>query len=287
MTWTDLAAAQDGLVSRRQLLAVLSPAAIRHLLDASRLQPVCRGVYAVAGAPPTVWRPLRAALLAAGDAVASHRAAAGLHRFPGVLPGAAEITVYCRTAPRLTDVTVHRATLLVADDITVVDGFPTTTPARTVVDLAATTHPILLERMLDRCDPAEVDACLERIGTVSRRGTRRLRALLDARIGGESPLERTWLRRLRRAGLPPPVLGYQLVVGGRVLVLDMAWPEHRVAVEVDGWSAHGTRTQFDRDRERDLLATRAGWRVLRVTSRTPPDQLVATLTSLVSQKVSL
>lgn len=281
MTWTDLAAAQDGLVSLSQI--GLTEDAVQWAIRDGILRRYRRGVYRVVGTPDSVWQPLRAALLAAGDAVASHRAAAALHRFPGVLPAAAEITVFCRASPRLQGVTVHRATLLVADDITVVDGFPATTPARTVVDLAATTHPVLLERMLDRCDPLEVDACLDRIGTASRRGTRPLRAMLDARIGGESPLEQLWLRRLRRVGLPSPVLGYQLVVGDRVLVLDMAWPEHRVALEVDGWSTHGTRTQFDRDRERDLLATRAGWRVLRVTSRTPVREVVATLHALVSQ----
>ena len=287
MTWADLAAAQDGLLSRSQLLADLSPSAVRHLLASGRLVRVRRGVYAAAGAPPTLWRPLRAALLAAGDAVASHRAAAGLHHFPGVLPGAAEITVFCRTSPRLPGVIVHRATLLVAEDITEVAGFPATTAARTTVDLAAIVHPSLLERMLDRCDAGDVSACLERIGTAGRRGTRPLRAMLAARLGGDSPLEALWLRRLKRAGLPPPVVGHQLVVGKRVLVLDMAWPEHRVALEVDGWSVHGTRTQFDRDRERDLLATRAGWRVLRVTSRTPMHEVLATLAPLVSQKVSL
>jgi very-short-patch-repair endonuclease len=282
VNWADLATVQDGLVATRQL--GLTEDALRWAVTDGRLVRVRRGVYRVPGAPTTTWQALRAALLAADDAVASHRAAAGLHHFPGVLPGAAEITVFCRTSPRLPGVTAHRATLLVAEDITEVDGFPVTTPARTVVDLAAVVHPALLERMLDRCDPHEVAACLERIGTASRRGTRPLRVMLAARVGGESPLEQRWLRRLKRAGLPPPVVGYQLVVGNRVLILDMAWPEHRVALEVDGWSAHSTRTQFDRDRERDLVATRAGWRVLRVTSRTPLNDLMATLTPLVSQK---
>ncbi|MDQ3757354.1 MAG: DUF559 domain-containing protein [Actinomycetota bacterium] len=281
MSWPELAAAQDGLVARRQL--GLTEDAVRWAVRDGALRKYRRGIYRAAGAPDSVWQPLRAALLAAGDAVASHRAAAALHGFPGVLPGAVEITVFCRTAPRLAGVVVHRTTLLVADDLTEVNGIPTTTPARTVVDLAATLHPHLLERMLDRCDPLEVVACLDRVGTASRRGTRNLRALLDARVGGESPLEKTWVRRFRRSGLPPPELGYQLVIGSRVIVLDMAWPDHRVAVEVDGWSSHGTRTQFDRDRERDLWATRAGWRVLRVTSRTPVREVLATLHSLLSQ----
>lgn len=283
MTWTDLAAAQDGLVSRRQL-AHLSIDEVKWLVRDGQLVHYRRGVYRVNGSPLSVWTPLRAALLAIPGAVASHRAAAGLHRFPGIRPGATEVSVFGRTTPRVPGVTAHRGNLIIPGDITVVEGFPTTTPARTLVDLAGELDPSLLERMLDRCAVDDVVACLDRLGTAGRRGSRRLQPLLAARVGGDSPLEQLWLRRLRRAGLPSPIVGFQLVVSGRVLVLDMAWPEHRVAVEVDGWSAHGTRTQFDRDRERDLLATRAGWRILRVTSRTPLGEVTATLHSLFSQK---
>lgn len=285
MSWADLAATQDGLVSRAQLLDSLTPSAVRHLLASGRLVQVRRGVYGAAGAPPTVWRPLRAALLAAPETVASHRAAAGLHHLPGVLPGAVELTAFPGSCPRLPGARIHRANTLVVDDLTTVDGFPVTTLSRTVVDMAGTVHPRLLEQMLDRSRPEDVVACVDRLGAVGRRGLRRLQPLLAVRLGGESPLEKLWLRRLRRAGLPSPVLGHQLVVGRRVLILDMAWPEHRVALEVDGWSAHGTRTQFDRDRQRDLLTTRVGWRVLRVTSRTPVHEVTTTLHQLFAQKV--
>lgn len=283
MTWEALASAQDGLVTRQQLLAVVTPAAVRWLLDDGRLAPLRRGVYTVVGAPPSPWRALRAAVLAAGDAVASHRAAAALHGFPGVLPGAPEITVFDRTTPRLSGVAAHRAGTLHVDDVCEVGGFIATSPARTLVDLG---HHRLLARMLDHCldrrlcTVADLEACIDRLG----RGPARLRALLaDRNGGGESALERAWLVRLRRAGIPKPVVGYQLVVRHRVLILDLAWPEHRVGVEVDGWSAHRTRSRFDADRERDLVAAQAGWRLLHVTSRTPVSELLATLLPLLSQ----
>lgn len=286
MSWQDVAAAQHGLVSRKQLLAFVTPAAVRWLVEDGRILPVRQGVYRVAGAPETMWSPLWAALLAAGDAVASHRAAAGLHGFPGVLPGAVELMVFGRTTPRLPGVLAHRADRLMADDVEVVEGIPATSRARTVIDLAGAVHPRLLERMLDQCDVAEVTACLDRVGTRGRRGVAWLLPLLRARVGGDSPLEQLWLRRLHRAGYPPPVLAHQLVAGGRLLILDFAWPEHRVGIEVDGWSSHSSRTQFDRDRERDLLATQAGWRILRVTSRTPVSKVTAALASIFAQKVS-
>ena len=46
---------------------------------------------------------------------------------------------------------------------------------------------------------------------------------------------------------------------------DLAWPEVRLAVEVDGWETHGSREAFQDDRERDALMVAMGWRVLRFT----------------------
>jgi very-short-patch-repair endonuclease len=48
---------------------------------------------------------------------------------------------------------------------------------------------------------------------------------------------------------------------------DFVWPEPGVIVEADGWSAHRTRTAFERDRLRDATLEAGGWRVIRVTWR--------------------
>jgi very-short-patch-repair endonuclease len=46
---------------------------------------------------------------------------------------------------------------------------------------------------------------------------------------------------------------------------DFAWPEQRVAVEIDGgqWMSHGGRHSRDSDREKLNQAAVLGWRVLR------------------------
>lgn len=292
MSWAKvaaLAATQHGLVTARQLHELgLTPSAIKHAQAAGRLCAVRRGVFAVDGLPASPWQPLRAAILAV-DGVASHKAAAALHRFPGVQPGAVELTVFGAVAPRLHGARTHRGYVLYADDVVVVEGMPVTSAARTLLDLAGRTDVStgLLRRMVDDCairrlcTADDVLTCIERAD--ARRGRRRLRSLLDARVEADSHLEARWLRRLRRAGFPSPIVGYQLVVGRRVLVLDIAWPEHRVGIEVDGWAPHGTRTAFDRDRLRDLATVRAGWTILRVTARTPPTELFDTLRSLMTQ----
>jgi len=52
---------------------------------------------------------------------------------------------------------------------------------------------------------------------------------------------------------------------------DWAFPEHRVAVEVDGgqWTAHGGRHMTDKDRDKGNHAAALGWVVLHFS----PEQL--------------
>jgi hypothetical protein len=141
---------------------------------------------------------------------------------------------------------IAAASVLHADDIVTAGGLPATSPARTIIDLAGCADIALrlIVRMLDDCTvrrlctPDDVAQCLGRCE--ARRGRRRLRAVLDQRLRGDSHLEARGLRRLQRARLAPPAVGYQLVVGGRLLVLEFAWPAHRVGIEVDGWQPHAT-----------------------------------------------
>lgn len=81
-----LAATQDGVASRRQLLdAGVSARAIDDRIAAGRLVRMHAGVYLVRG-HSTSWRSaLRGAVMAlGGEAVASHRAAGFLHGLAGV-----------------------------------------------------------------------------------------------------------------------------------------------------------------------------------------------------------
>jgi hypothetical protein len=125
---------------------------------------------------------------------------------------------------------------------------------------------------------ADLAACIARIGGRGRPGTRRVRAVVEARregATGDSPLEARWLRAFEELGLPRPVTGHQVVLAGRVFVLDLAWPDARVAVEVDGFAAHAGREAFDRDRARANALVNAGWRVFRATSRLEPATVAA------------
>ena len=54
--------------------------------------------------------------------------------------------------------------------------------------------------------------------------------------------------------------------GETVARADLAYPESRVWIECDGWSAHGSRGAFQQDRWRQNVLTSRGWIVLRFTA---------------------
>jgi very-short-patch-repair endonuclease len=273
---TEIAAVQHGLVTYEQLLrSGAAVRSIRRAVDRGLLALVRRRVYRVNGVPDDVWQPVMAACLAGiPAAVASHRAAAGLHGFPGVRPGAVEVTAPRSARRALTGVRCHSSGALDPDDVMVVRNVPASSPARTIVDLAPAVDVRLLGRIVDDadrrglCSPWDVESTLARVGGRGRAGSAALRALLADRVVADSGLETTWLRRLTRCGLRPPALQHQVVVRSRVLVVDMAWPDRRVGVEVDGWDPHRTRSAWDRDHDKANAYAEAGWRVLFVTSRT-------------------
>lgn len=57
------------------------------------------------------------------------------------------------------------------------------------------------------------------------------------------------------------------IVPGRGFRADIAFPDQKISVEVDGWEWHGKhKGDFIRDRHRQNLFVLQGWRVLRYTA---------------------
>ena len=48
-------------------------------------------------------------------------------------------------------------------------------------------------------------------------------------------------------------------------VVDIAFPEDRVAIEIDGWAFHTDHAAFQKDRRRQNALALNGWQVLRFT----------------------
>lgn len=268
---TAIAAEQHALISTAQLGAIgIFGEGVRWLVEAERLAHYRREVYAIAGAPSSRWQPLMAAVLAAGSpAAASFRSGAELYACPAIAPPPfPEITVFGACSRRLTDVCAHRSDHWHEDDLTVREGIPVTSPARTLVDLGrflslwmlAKTYNHMLRARLATVD--DVAACLARIGGRGRPGTVWLRILTAERLlgfhPGDNDFELTVGRALGRASVPEGVPQHQVVVGRHIYVLDRAWPEAKVGLEVDG-DVHLDSLVADHDAERRNRLTAAGW----------------------------
>jgi predicted transcriptional regulator of viral defense system len=150
----DLAAAQHGVVHRRQLLYLgLSDSAVGRRVAAGRLHRVHRAVYAV-GHPVlgAHGRWLAAVLACRPGAVLSHASAGALWE---IRPSAAEridVTLPGAGRPRAPRLRVHRARGLGTEDVTTRRGIPVTSPERTILDLAASLSERELEKVLDRAE---------------------------------------------------------------------------------------------------------------------------------------
>jgi very-short-patch-repair endonuclease len=239
------------------------------------LHRVFAGVYAVGHRALSQEGQWMAAVLASGNgAVLSHCSAAvlwGLLREP---PPIHEVTIPRSTGP-VPGLLRHHG-LLLPDEMTVRNGIPVTCVARTLFDVAATVSLREFERAVREAEFLRLSQrpSLEELLLRSprRRGARRVRTTLEglSRLrgrGSRSPLEDRFLRFLRTANLPIPETNVPLRLGAGTYEADCLWREQRLIVELDGHEAHGTRSAFESDRERDRHLQVAGWRVVRITWR--------------------
>ena len=213
-----------------------------------------------------------AAVLAAGEAaVLSHRSAA---RLWGLRTSEKDIEVTAPAKRRRRGITVHEA-VLAPDETTTRGSIPTTTAARTLLDLASVLTPLDLERAVhdaERLQLADTTPLQTLLTRYPRRpGTPALKRLLaDHALGDDvtdSELEDAFLAFLDERSLPRPQLNRWLTVGTDRIRADALYPNHHLIVELDGRRTHRTTQAFERDRTRDRRLKVLGWDVIRITWR--------------------
>lgn len=254
-----IAARQHGVVSRRQLLGVgVSPSGIGRWADRGLLHPEFRGVYRLGHRAPSLLARYSAAVLACGDdAALAGRAAA---RLLAILRRGAPVPEVVGVGHRRPPgIVYHRARRLDPREITTVRGIRCTTPARTLVDLAAVLPLDALARAHHEADVRELVTQDELLGILAARpNTTHARELRTVVLGDAdlvlSRLERRFLALLRERGYPRPQVNRR---AGAHWV-DCRWPAHRLTVELNGFRFHRSRRAWEADMERERAARRRG-----------------------------
>lgn len=266
-----MATSQHGVVSQRQLLALgFSERTIKLRLDAGRLNPIHREVYAVGHSRVSRHGRWRGAVLAYGDlALLSHRTAAALWGLARAGPHPIEVT-----APRgrqglrrREGVWIHRGRLH-TEDRAERAGIPVTTVARTLFDFAEVESFQRLEQAWEEADRLKLlrlreveQVCARGYGRRALKPIHQLWAAAKAPAEGRSPLEQRFHDFCRDHRLPEPARNVH-VLGHEV---DALWPDAKLVVELDSWEFHSHRAAFERDRARDPKFLIAGYRTIRIT----------------------
>ncbi|MGH4026761.1 MAG: endonuclease domain-containing protein [Pseudonocardiaceae bacterium] len=218
-----------------------------------------------------------AALLVAGsEAALTGLTAAWLHGCRAAEFGTVHIAVpYARSLAAKEGLVVHQGRQLLAD-VVELGGLRSVSLEVAVTELLCTDTPRRALAVADQATalipegerPAFRFRLATRLGNrPDRRGTARANGLLPLVTGrAESPPE-SWLKLLVvEAGFPQPVDQFPVadILGTIRYVLDLCWPELRIALEYDGYESHEFRSDADARRDRDL--ERRGWITVRATA---------------------
>lgn len=259
------------VVTRAVLLgAGLSEKQIQLRVHERRLVVVHPGVYAVGPEPLDDGGRFRAAVLASGESgLLAGRAACA---WWGVIQGAPRIDVLVPIKRRARPGVRFSLAAVQPDEKTVRDGIPVVCPARAILDLAQEVNGRELERALNEArvlrlpDRPSLGELVDRYP--GRRGIAAARRVLSLFEAGptptRSPPEERVLAVIDRHGLPRPLTNHPVATGDGTFLVDFAWPELRVALELDAWTTHSTPRQMAADRRRDRALRISGWHPSRI-----------------------
>ncbi|WP_099020647.1 type IV toxin-antitoxin system AbiEi family antitoxin domain-containing protein [Mycolicibacterium palauense] len=275
----DFLRRHDGVITLEQAQrAGMDRRAVHRRVQSGHWRRCARGVYFVADRPFTDSARVRASVWGYGPhAAASGLSAAWWHRLVDRAPEIVEVTVPRVSTGRRHPGTRTRRRDLGPHDTVERQGLRVTSLALTAVETPAFVMDRALQRHADL--PELWQAHLRNKG---RYGSPRARMLLHgAGDGARSHAERLLITLLRSAGITGWVAN--LAVGG--YLVDVGFPDLKVALEVDGWAFHSDVADFQNDRTRQNTLSLLGWQVLRFTwwhLTERPDRVIAEIRRVIS-----
>ncbi|WP_433181639.1 type IV toxin-antitoxin system AbiEi family antitoxin domain-containing protein [Actinoallomurus sp. CA-150999] len=280
-----LAAAQGGVFTRRQALAVgYGPRAIRDRLTSGIWLGRRRGVYVTRArweAADSIGRhtiDVAAAILSfrRQDAAGSHHSAARIH---GIEMVEAPLDVVSLTRPpdapgrgETRGIQVERCGLP-PDHLRLVRGVRLTTPARTVVDLARTLRfreGVVVADSALFLGRATKEGLGRIVGDCGRwPGIERARAVLDfANPRARSPFESITRVMFAEQGLPPPEVGVLVGEDDEIFTeVDFLWADTRTIAEADGLLTYTAPDRLRAEKLKQERLEEMGFTVVRLTWR--------------------
>jgi hypothetical protein len=269
-----LAERQHGVVSTWQMLeAGIAEDTVRSRRDGGWLVPLFQGVYVLGhqgGAPEA--RRMAAVLACGPGAVLSHFSAGSQW---GICGSSRLIEVLRQSGgfhPKgHRGVKLHQTRRLEPYEVTVERGVPVAVMERVLLDLAARTDAKRLERSFVQAYKRD-DFSWTRLGRIitRRRGCKGVRTLrrialeVDPEaLETKSVPEVDFLALWRKMDSPTPAVN--VLVAGHLV--DFLWSAQKVIVETDSWSFHGDPLAFEKDHQRDVELTAAGYDVHRTTAK--------------------
>lgn len=247
---------------------------LRSLVAAGDVRSVLRSVYVANDSPDSPELRIFALGLVMGhEHVACDRTAAWIHGVDLASMGESaarsrpEVCVLRGADPSERPELRTRTRDLLPTDVMVKGDLLVTTPLRTTLDLGCILRRRDAMAAMDRLCAVEgvsKQALTDELPRYRRRrGVVQLRSLVPlVDPEAESPAE-SWTRlAIHDAGLPLPVSQWEVWIAGRLVRLDLAYPERLVAVEYDGAEFHTRAADVARDTERRQLLAMAGWQVI-------------------------
>jgi hypothetical protein len=260
----QLARDQWGCVTRAQLLAFgLSSSTIAYRVKTGRLFPVHPGVYAVGRPLLTPIEKAAAAVLACGsEAGLACGSAMTLWGFWKRWDTPFEVAVFTDRRPR--GIKVRQFSTLTREDMTTQQGIRTTTPARTIWDIAPRLTDKQLKRTVNQAlhSPFLSKRALTPLLDRPHPTAKRLRPLI---LTPDGPTRSGWEDEFAdfavESGLPPPLTAAP--VGP--YTVDVLFVKEQVIVELDSYDFHSGPIAFEEDRNRDADTASWGYVTVRVT----------------------
>lgn len=267
-----LAREQNAVIATRQLASCgIDSDAISVRVARGQLHRVHRGVYAVGTGTLSLRGELTAAVLACGsDAVLSHRAAAAWWEMLTWEGGPVDLIVPRSAGRRLDGIRPHRSRSLDEGDIWRRDNIRVTSPARTILDLAAGMAPDAYRRTVRQAF-AEGRVSVRQLSDVLARAPRHSGAakLRDLIAHGYAPtrseLEDLALDLLDEAAVERPEINPKLHLDGHDIRPDMLWRDRRLVIELDSRRWHSDPLTQQDDAAKQAILEANGIRVMRIS----------------------